>query len=145
MWDLPRPGIKPMSPALAGGFFTTEPPGKPWDFLLTLHYPEDEQHIRAQKRKRRRVVSSQGFGAPEKSPSGHPSKSSPACTGPWSPAFWPAAWLLPPSPCPCPLHSWCRTQSPSLQTPESPQEPWQWDEDSRLLGRTAPLPRPGSL
>ena len=29
MWDLPRPGIKPMSPALAGGFFTTEPPGKP--------------------------------------------------------------------------------------------------------------------
>ena len=31
--DLPNPGIKPMSPAapaLAGGFFTTEPPGKPW-------------------------------------------------------------------------------------------------------------------
>ena len=26
---LPNPGIKPMSPALAGGFFTTEPPGKP--------------------------------------------------------------------------------------------------------------------
>ena len=29
MWDLPRPGIKRMSTALAGGFFTTEPPGKP--------------------------------------------------------------------------------------------------------------------
>jgi len=29
LWDLPRSGIKPMSPALAGGFFTTEPPGKP--------------------------------------------------------------------------------------------------------------------
>ena len=28
MWDLPRPGIKPMSPALAGGFLTTEPLGK---------------------------------------------------------------------------------------------------------------------
>ena len=28
MWDLPRPGIKPVSPALAGEFFTTEPPGK---------------------------------------------------------------------------------------------------------------------
>ena len=28
MWDLPRPGIKPVSPALAGGFVTTEPPGK---------------------------------------------------------------------------------------------------------------------
>ena len=27
--DLPDPGIEPNSPALAGGFFTTEPPGKP--------------------------------------------------------------------------------------------------------------------
>ena len=26
--DLPNPGIKPVSPALAGRFFTTEPPGK---------------------------------------------------------------------------------------------------------------------
>ena len=26
--DLPDPGIKPASPILAGGFFTTEPPGK---------------------------------------------------------------------------------------------------------------------
>ena len=29
MWDLPGPGIEPVSPALAGGFFTTEPLGKP--------------------------------------------------------------------------------------------------------------------
>ena len=29
MWDLPRPGLKPMSPALAGRFSTTAPPGKP--------------------------------------------------------------------------------------------------------------------
>ena len=28
-WDLSRPGMDPMSPALAGGFLTTEPPGKP--------------------------------------------------------------------------------------------------------------------
>ena len=28
VWDLPRPGIKPVSPALAGGFLTTGPPGK---------------------------------------------------------------------------------------------------------------------
>ena len=28
-WDLSRPGIEPISPALAGGFFTTEPPAKP--------------------------------------------------------------------------------------------------------------------
>ena len=31
--DLPDPGIEPMSSALAGGFFTTEPPGKPHSFL----------------------------------------------------------------------------------------------------------------
>ena len=29
MWDLPRPGLKPVSPALAGGLSTTAPPGKP--------------------------------------------------------------------------------------------------------------------
>ena len=28
LWDLPRSGIKPVSPALVGRFFTTEPPGK---------------------------------------------------------------------------------------------------------------------
>ena len=27
-WDIPDLGIEPVSPALAGGFFTTEPPGK---------------------------------------------------------------------------------------------------------------------
>ena len=27
--DLPDSGIEPVSPAMAGGFFTTEPPGKP--------------------------------------------------------------------------------------------------------------------
>ena len=27
--DLPNPGIEPESPALAGEFFTAEPPGKP--------------------------------------------------------------------------------------------------------------------
>ena len=30
MWDLPGPGLKPGSPALAGGFLTTVPPGKPY-------------------------------------------------------------------------------------------------------------------
>ena len=29
MWDLPGPGLEPVSPALAGGFLTTAPPGKP--------------------------------------------------------------------------------------------------------------------
>jgi len=27
-WDLPGPGIKPVSPALQGGLLTTGPPGK---------------------------------------------------------------------------------------------------------------------
>ena len=34
VWDLPKLGIKPVSPALAGGFFTTEPPGTPQGELL---------------------------------------------------------------------------------------------------------------
>ena len=29
MWDLPRPGLEPVSPALAGRFSITAPPGKP--------------------------------------------------------------------------------------------------------------------
>ena len=33
MWDLPRPGLEPVSPASAGRFLTTEPPGKPYFFL----------------------------------------------------------------------------------------------------------------
>ena len=32
--DLPDPGIEPVSPALAGGFFTTEPPKTTNNFLL---------------------------------------------------------------------------------------------------------------
>ena len=34
MWDLPRPGLEPVSPALAGRFSTTAPPGKPLHFIL---------------------------------------------------------------------------------------------------------------
>ena len=37
MWNLPGPGIEPMSPALAGRFLTTAPPGKPQDRLLILY------------------------------------------------------------------------------------------------------------
>ena len=33
---LPNPGIKPMSPALASRFFTTEPPGKPVIYIFQL-------------------------------------------------------------------------------------------------------------
>ena len=31
MWDPPRPGLEPVSPALAGRFSTTAPPGKPYN------------------------------------------------------------------------------------------------------------------
>ena len=37
MWDLPGPGIEPVSPALAGGFFTTKPSGKPGLHYLFIH------------------------------------------------------------------------------------------------------------
>ena len=35
--DLPDPGIKTKSPALAGAFFATEPPGKPSGEAPQLH------------------------------------------------------------------------------------------------------------
>ena len=34
MWDLPRPGLEPVSPALAGRLSTTVPPGKPPSKIL---------------------------------------------------------------------------------------------------------------
>ena len=37
MWDLPGPGIEPMSPGLAGKFFTTEPPGVPLFLFVYGH------------------------------------------------------------------------------------------------------------
>ena len=42
MWDPPRPGLEPVSPALAGRLWTTAPPGKPkfhWFLLLFLLLP----------------------------------------------------------------------------------------------------------
>ena len=37
MWDLPRPGLEPVSPALAGRFLTTVPPGKPIFILKKIY------------------------------------------------------------------------------------------------------------
>ena len=39
MWDLPGSGLEPMSPALAGGFLTTAPPGKPYVLFLLSFLP----------------------------------------------------------------------------------------------------------
>ena len=41
VWDLPRPGIEPTSPESAGGFFDTEPPGKPRDLCFNLLQAHD--------------------------------------------------------------------------------------------------------
>ena len=38
MWDLPGPGLEPVSPALAGGFLTTVPPGKPSGRILNVGF-----------------------------------------------------------------------------------------------------------
>ena len=38
MWDLPGPGLEPMSPALAGGFLTTAPPGQSPDLFLFFFF-----------------------------------------------------------------------------------------------------------
>ena len=58
--ELPEPGIKPMPPALAGRFFSAEPPGKPkgsslnlwatslesWNHTLThLFYSDSEDYV----------------------------------------------------------------------------------------------------
>ena len=37
---VPNPGIEPMSPALAGGFLTTEPPGKFSCFIVIKCHPK---------------------------------------------------------------------------------------------------------
>ena len=38
MWDPPRPGLEPVSPALAGRFSTSAPPVKPLILFLISHY-----------------------------------------------------------------------------------------------------------
>ena len=48
MWDPPRPGLEPVSPALAGRFSTTAPPGKPpwlifeFPFLFVWSYQDQK-------------------------------------------------------------------------------------------------------
>ena len=44
MWNLPRPGLEPMSPALAGRFSTIAPPGKPPEGLFLNSGPQSPGH-----------------------------------------------------------------------------------------------------
>ena len=39
MWDLPGPGLEPLSPPLAGRFSTTAPPGKSSPYLCAISFP----------------------------------------------------------------------------------------------------------
>ena len=41
MWDLPRPGLDPVSPALAGRLSTTAPPGKPLEYFIKICFTDD--------------------------------------------------------------------------------------------------------
>ena len=47
MWDLLRPGMKPASLALAGGFLTTGPSGKPC--LLFFFFPQSSERVHIAK------------------------------------------------------------------------------------------------
>ena len=44
--NLPDPGTEPTSPALAGGFFTTEPPGKPYITSIVVVVVKSLSHVR---------------------------------------------------------------------------------------------------
>ena len=43
--DIPNPGIELVSPALAGIFFKTEPPGKPADLSRKNFYSDEEPRV----------------------------------------------------------------------------------------------------
>ena len=47
MWDLPGPGLEPVSPALAGGFLTTMPPGKSLHIFKVSHFTTSQGHRKA--------------------------------------------------------------------------------------------------
>ena len=66
MWDLPRSGIKPVSPALAGRFFTNESPGQPIRLIFFFCFlfigvfpmilPGWSRNLKLQCRRRRKKV-----------------------------------------------------------------------------------------
>ena len=51
MWDLPRPGLEPVSPTLAGRFSTTAPPGKPEGLIFKVASTTKWPHFLFHQRK----------------------------------------------------------------------------------------------
>ena len=49
MWDLPRPGLEPVSPALAGRSSTTAPPGKPHAPSFNIESPVCREHFQSKE------------------------------------------------------------------------------------------------
>ncbi|KAJ8787852.1 hypothetical protein J1605_005656 [Eschrichtius robustus] len=45
-WDLPGPGLEPVSPVLAGGFLTTAPPGKPRAFVYRTQEKRNRDYVK---------------------------------------------------------------------------------------------------
>ena len=54
MWDLPRPGLEPVSPALAGRFSTTVPPGKSSNMFFKKQIKRQRKHLSQKDRYRAR-------------------------------------------------------------------------------------------
>ena len=54
MWDLPRPGMEPVSPALAGGFLTTVPPGKSGGVGMIPGWGVKIPHAAARQKKKKK-------------------------------------------------------------------------------------------
>ena len=55
MWDLPRPGLEPVSPALAGRFSTTAPPGKPLCVCFNYYFCKQifKKHFKEKEKKKK--------------------------------------------------------------------------------------------
>ena len=56
--DFPNPGIKPTSPALAGGFFATAPPGNAYRYVTLYIYPPHTHTLR-----HKRIFNSTSLGS----------------------------------------------------------------------------------
>ena len=90
MWDLPRPGLEPVSPALAGRFSTTAPPGKPLHgflfFLLFLSLSLLDLILHSNFTNRENPTESGGYHQ-IRSPLGQSSHAR-------LPQTWPSLWMV---------------------------------------------------